>query len=401
MVIPYPSQVMRIPAFFVRPLMPISGIDLLSRLILLAALIFPMCLAAENGMTIIAGTGESGFSGDLGPARVAQINSPGAITVDDHGNILFVEGYRRRSGEGFRETFGDASDERNDRQRVRRVDGQTRIITTVEKPDKNSVPSNRVARRADNQWFIEGNRIRRFDTATNVVTTVAGSGRSGFSGDGGPADKSQLNAPSALAVDSSGNIFVADTDNYRIRRIDAVSGIITTVAGNGDGGDSAHAGPAIPSPYGVTVDQAGNIYFIDVQCIRRIDAMSHLVTLVISNNGWSIGGIAVTGEGNLYFSDASNHRIRRLGALIPQIIQGFNPFPRQSFGAAPFAINGITGGASGQPIVLVSANPAIATIKGTTVTIVGVGSVTITANQAGRGEYAVATTVEQVLTIEP
>ena len=372
-----------------RVTMTTSRTDLMSCLFALMALLIPMRLAAEDGMIIMAGTGESGFSGDNGPARVAQVSSPGAMMVDDKGNVFFVEGERQRSGSN------------NDNRRVRRIDGQTRIITTVEKPDKHSVPSNRVVRKAGLQWFIEGNRICRVDTATNVTTTVAGSGRSGFSGDGGPADKARFSTPSALAVDGAGNIFIADSENYRIRRIDALTGIITTIAGNGEEGDSAHAGPAIPSPYGITVDKAGHVFFIDEQCIRRIDAITKLVTLVISNNGWVMGGIAVDGEGNIFFSDLSNHRIRRLGALIPQVIQGFSPFTRHAFKDAPFSINGITGGASGQPIVLASANPAIATIKGTTVTIVGVGSVTITANQAGRGEYAVATTVEQVLTVEP
>lgn len=365
-------------------------------LIFLIVLILSRRAVAEDGMTTIAGTGESGFSGDNGPARKAQVSSPGAVRVDDQGNVFFVEGDRQRYGEDF----GEAFDEGRDRQRVRRIDGQTHIITTVEKAQRDSVPNNRRAQRAGLHWFIDGNCIRRVASATNVTTTVAGSERPGYSGDGGPADKARMNAPSALAVDCSGNIFVADSGNYRIRRIDALSGMMTTVAGNGESGDSAHAGPAIPEPHGVTADKAGNVYFIDEQCIRRIDMTTHLVTLVISNNGWSIGGIAADSEGNLYFSDASNSRIRRLGALIPQVIQGFNPFPRQSFRAASFVISGITGGASGQPIVLASANPAIATIEGMTVTIVGVGSVTITANQAGRGEYAVATTVEQVLTVD-
>ena len=362
-------------------------------LIFLLALTFSCRAVAEVGMTTIAGTGEGGFSGDNGPARQAQVSSPGAVRVDEQGNVFFVEGDRRR--------FGEASGEGRDRQRVRRIDGQTRVITTVEKPERDSVPSNRRARIAGREWFIDGNCIRRVDTATMVTTTVAGSDRAGYSGDGGPADKARMNAPSALAVDSAGNIFVADSGNYRIRRIDALSGMMTTVAGNGEPGDSAHAGPAIPEPYGVTVDKVGHVYFIDVQCIRRIDAITYLVTLVISNNGWSLGGIAADGEGNLYFSDASNSRIRRFGALLPQVIQGFNPFPRHTVRDAPFTMNGIIGGASGQPIVFASANPTIATIKGTTVTIVGVGSVTITANQAGRGEYAVATTEEQVLTVDP
>ena len=119
-----------------RVTMTTSRTDLMSCLFVLMALLIPMRMAAEDGMIIMAGTGESGFSGDNGPARVAQVSSPGAMMVDDKGNVFFVEGERQRSGSN------------NDNRRVRRIDGQTRIITTVEKPDKHSVPSNRVVRKA-------------------------------------------------------------------------------------------------------------------------------------------------------------------------------------------------------------------------------------------------------------
>ena len=95
---------------------------------------------------------------------------------------------------------------------------------------------------------------------------------------------------------------------------------MTTVAGYGKQGDSAHAGLAIPEPFEFTADKSGNVYFIDQWSVRRIDTTTHLVTLVISNNGWSIGGVAIDNEGNLYFSDSSNSRTRRFDALIPQVI---------------------------------------------------------------------------------
>ena len=109
----------------------------------------------------------------------------------------------------------------------------------------------------------DNNRIRK--VSNGVITTVAGNGTQGFSGDNGPATSAQLNGPDGVAVDSAGNLYIADTDNNRIRKVS--NGVITTVAGNGTSGFSGDNGPAtsaqLDDPYGVAVDSAGNLYIAD------------------------------------------------------------------------------------------------------------------------------------------
>jgi streptogramin lyase len=114
------------------------------------------------------------------------------------------------------------------------------------------------------------------DAATGIITTVAGNGVQGFSGDGGPATSASLRSPEGVAVDGSGNVFIADTGNQRIRRVDAATGIITTVAGNGVQGFSGDGGPAtsasLSRPFGVAADSFGNLFTADTenQRIRQV-----------------------------------------------------------------------------------------------------------------------------------
>ena len=136
-----------------------------------------------------------------------------------------------------------------------------------------------------------------FGMQANIITTVAGNGQNGFGGDGGPASEAMLSSPGSVAVDTKGNIYIADWQNQRIRKISA-DGIITTVAGNGQQGFSGDGGPAIAASL--------DLINIDGDFSRNIDP----------NTGQpfpgSAGGIAVDGAGNLYIADTNNHRVRKV-----------------------------------------------------------------------------------------
>src|SRR5579859_6044781 len=167
-----------------------------------------------------------------------------------------------------------------------------------------------------------------------IITTVAGNGTQGFSGDGGPAASAWV-APSGVAVDASGNLFIADAFNNRIREVSA-SGIITTVAGNGTAGFSGDGGPAVSaslnSPEGVAVDAFGNLFIVDSgnSRIRKVSA-SGIVTTAAGNGNGSFAsspgdggpatsapltpaGVAVDASGNIFIADTGNNRIRKVSA---------------------------------------------------------------------------------------
>jgi sugar lactone lactonase YvrE len=146
---------------------------------------------------------------------------------------------------------------------------------------------------ADSQDY----RIRRVDAATDIITTVAGNGTQGFSGDGGPATSASLSATPRVAVDdATGNLFIADSQDYRIRRVDAASGIITTVAGNGTQGFGGDGGPAtsaeLSSPRDLVVDRSGDIFIDDSgnDRIRRVDASTGTIATVAGNGIFASSG---------------------------------------------------------------------------------------------------------------
>ena len=179
------------------------------------------------------------------------------------------------------------------------------------------------------------------DGATGIITTVVGDGKKRFSGDGGPATSASINLAFDLALDSDGNIYIADTINQVIRKVDATTGIIDTVAGQGgqagywgDGGPATSA--RLNAPTGVNLDAAGNIYISDSNnnVIRKVDATSQIITTIAGKGTADFsgdGGPATQAEldypegiwvdrgGNLFIVDTSNCRIRRVDA-ITQII---------------------------------------------------------------------------------
>src|SRR6185369_9903081 len=170
-------------------------------------------------------------------------------------------------------------------------------------------------------------RIRRVDRS-GIITTVAGSGNIGFSGDGGPATRANLTGPTDVAVDAAGNIFIADAGNHRIRRVDIRTGIITTVAGSGIAGFSGDGGRATSAnlniPFGVSIDGAGNLFIADTgnSRVRRVDARTGIITTFagtgifdFSGDGGpatfaglaGLAGLTVDGLGNLFIVDTFNN----------------------------------------------------------------------------------------------
>ncbi|HLX64274.1 MAG TPA: hypothetical protein VKX17_23580 [Planctomycetota bacterium] len=190
-----------------------------------------------------------------------------------------------------------------------------------------------------NVFVLDGSRIRRVDYNTAVITTIAG-GNPGFGGDGGPASAALLNPVcpfSGLAIDQANNGYFADTGNNRIRRIDAKTGIITTVAGNGHGGTVIEGAPALQTPLGfvgaLSVDAAGNLYFVEllnVSRVFRIDATTQTVATVAGSGTNVTSGfsgdsglatnallnsplaLAIDPAGNLIIADTFNERVRQV-----------------------------------------------------------------------------------------
>ncbi len=179
------------------------------------------------------------------------------------------------------------------------------------------------------EW--RGHRVRKVDPSGSV-TTIAGSGDWGYSGDGGPATEARLNHPFAVAADTSGNVYVAERDGHRVRKIDS-SGVITTFAGTGQRGEGGDGGPAtdapLPRPLGLSVDSYGNVYVASENKIRRIDGDGIITTLAGTGDRGSIGdgglaiaarlgdphGLAFDTTGNLYVAGWDSNRIRRIDTV--------------------------------------------------------------------------------------
>lgn len=286
----------------------------------------------ENGiLTTVAGSGIYGFAGDGGSAINAQFRNPTALSISNDGSIF-------------------VSDSNNHRIRKIATNG---VISTIAgtgefgfSGDNGSanvaqlnVPQGISVDRAGNLYIADTNnhRIRRVDTSGRI-TTFAGIGTAGFSGDGDFAALSQLNQPTSVRINSVGEIFIADSGNHRLRKIDA-SGIIRTVAGSGNSGfagDNALAINALLNyPRGISFDRDGNIYFADSNNhrIRKIDLNNKISTIAGSGSAGFAGDgntalsvlfnnptdILIDNSGNLFVADYANQRVRRIDAHLPQL----------------------------------------------------------------------------------
>jgi sugar lactone lactonase YvrE len=275
-------------------------------------------------ITTAAGNGIPGFTGDGGAATSAELRLPVGAAVDSLGNLYIADTQNNRvrmvTAAGTITTIaGNGS-------AVFSGDGGPAVSAGL------NYPANVAVDNAGNLYIADeySNRIRKV-SASGIITTVAGNGTLGSGGDSGPATSAQLYYPTGLAFDGSGNLYIADNGNQRIRKVDA-TGIITTVAGTGTASFSGDGGPAtaatLNDPTGVAVDTAGNLYIADYgnQRIRKINTLGTITT--VAGNGISsyLGdggpataaelnyptGVALDAAGNLYIADFVNNRIRKV-----------------------------------------------------------------------------------------
>ena len=279
---------------------------------------------AAGAISTVAGDGTRGFGGDGGPAMAAQLRSPWGVALDGAGNLYIADSSNHRIRKV--DTVGVITTVAGDGTRGFGGDGGPATAAQL------YVPSGVAVDGAGNLYIADrGNRrIRKVDSA-GVISTVAGDGTRGYGGDGGPATAAQLNAPAGVAPDGAGNLYIADRDNHRIRKVDP-AGVISTVAGDGTlgyGGDGSPATAAqLASPRGVALDEAGNLYIADTfnYRIRKVDAAG-VITTVAGDGTLGFGGdgspataaqlnqpigVAPDGAGNLYIADWGNNRIRKV-----------------------------------------------------------------------------------------
>jgi sugar lactone lactonase YvrE len=292
----------------------------------LLLLVFALCHA--QSFVTIAGTGEAGFSGDGGPGTKAQINNPYGLVTGPDGALYFCE-------------IGN--------HRVRRLDLGTHTISTVAGSGTKGYagdggpalqaslnePYELRFDRSGNLYFAEmqNHVVRRVDAKTKIITTVAGTGVAGFSGDGGPAAKAELRQPHSIAFDKDGRLLICDIGNHRIRRVDLAAGTIDTWAGTGERKPTADgaplAGTPLNGPRAISTGAGGDLYLVlrEGNAVYRIDTAAGRIFHVAGTGetgytGDSAAalsaklagpkGVAWAPDNSLYLADTENHAIRRV-----------------------------------------------------------------------------------------
>jgi len=283
--------------------------------------------AATGIITTVAGNGSSGFSGDGGPATGAGLKSVEDIFLTPNGDLYIAD---------------------TGHNRVRKVTAATGIITTIAGSGspgssgdgglataaKLTTPDGVVVA-ANGDFYIDdrgNNRVRKVIAATGIIIAYAGTGTAGYSGDGAAAVLAKLNSPQGISLAGNGDLYIADTGNNVIRKVSGLTAVITTYAGTGTAGSTGDGGAAtsarLNGPKALTLNAAGDLYITDTanNKVRLVTAAGIITTIVGTGTAGSAGdggsptsaqlngpaGIAVSSTGVYYISDTNNNKIRKV-----------------------------------------------------------------------------------------
>lgn len=292
--------------------------------------IFTINSSPDAVLVTVAGTGAFGATPDGGQAAAANISRPWQIALDGAGNLYFTDTnnntVRKVTPNGIITTIAGIAGSAGFS-----GDGELATSARLNQPAGVAVDGSGNVYISD----VNNSRVRKITAADGKISTIAGNGQPGYSGDGGPATAAALNFPYGLAVDKDGNIFVADFSNHRVRKITASTGIISTVAGTGsasyNGDDKAATEASVNAPINVTLDPSGNLVIADSNNhrIRKVNAADGRISTIVGtgspgfsgDGGAAIearvsipAGVVFDSAGNLYFADRGNSRVRKVSA---------------------------------------------------------------------------------------
>ena len=275
-------------------------------------------------ITTVAGTGELGYSGDGGPATQATLNQPYALDIADNGDLYIVD----RLNAAIRKVdavSGVISTVAGTGTPGPSADGVAATQAALREPNDCFLDRHGGLLIAD----VQDHRVRRLDLATGIITTFAGNGDKARAGDGRPATEASIFGARAVCQDGNGNTYICEREGNGVRKVDA-GGTMSTFAGTGERGYSGDGGSALAATWGapkaLRCDRQGHLLVVDTEnhAIRRIDAVTGVVTTVAGgqHGGHGDGGPAtaagldrphgccVDAQGNVYIADSNNHRVR-------------------------------------------------------------------------------------------
>jgi len=291
----------------------------------LLPLLAAISLSAASVSTF-AGNGQKGYSGDNGPATSSTMDNPFGVTRGPDGSIWFCE----YTGQRIRKVTPDG--------KIHLVAGTGKVGYTGDGGPATEATFNlphelRFGPKRGNLFIVDmqNHAVRKIDTKTGIITTVVGTGKPGYTGDGGPADQAQLTNPHSIQFDANGDLFICDIGNSVIRKVDMKSHVITTIAGTGKPGDSPDGAPVkgtpIKGPRSIDFDAAGNLWVCtrEGNQVLKLDLKADKISIIAGNgkkgftgNGGPAKlatlsgpkGVAFDTAGNAWIADTESHSIR-------------------------------------------------------------------------------------------